>query len=63
MFLYLSCLTPVGIANKNLGTVVSPFGAEAASAAKYFCFHLTVNDLLSPLGAISAEFDLFTETS
>lgn len=45
MFLYLSCLTPVGIANKNLGTVVSPFGAEAASAAKYFCFHLTVNDL------------------
>lgn len=46
-FLYLSCLAPVGIANKNVGTTVSPFGVAAASAAKYFCFHLTVLLMIS----------------
>lgn len=39
-FLFLSCLAPAEIANKNLGSVVSPFEAAAASHAKYFCFHL-----------------------
>lgn len=38
--LFLSCLAPVEIANKNVGNVVSLFEAAAASHAKYFCFHL-----------------------
>jgi len=33
-------LSTVEIANKNLGNVVCPFEAAAASHAKYFCFHL-----------------------
>lgn len=40
-FLFLSCLAPVEIANKNFGNVVPPFEATAASHAKYFCLHLT----------------------